>query len=197
MASPARSLRELVLIVVPVLFVVGIIGAGLHFLNLVPLEVERIAAANSQPKSEPVSSQVTYDGIKQAEEALGIQILYPNYLPADLIWPPLLVSSDRLFPGLVNLVFVSADEQNSLLFQQMKVGDGATGQLPPPRERVLTTGKRQVSISGATAELMQGISDSGKPDVILEWSAGGYSFRLSSTYSEDETIKIAGSVPHP
>lgn len=195
MAGPGKALKELVLIVVPVMLVLGLIGAGLHILNLAPPELERIAAASSQPNPEPPPTDTIYTGIKQAGEILDMEILYPNYLPADLIWPPLVVSSDQRYPGHVNILFISADERNSLLFQQSVKDEGPTRHMPPPRESVLATGKRQVSINGASGELMQGISESGKPDTILEWPAGGYAFRISSTYSVEEILRTAESVP--
>mgnify|MGYP005845569971 CR=1 FL=1 len=156
-------------------------------LRLGGMAVDSVASFAAKPQAQPTVT-VEYETLRQAERALGFQLLLPTHLPAELRWPPATIRGEVGPPATISFLLLSEDRSRSLVITEMWQPEGSW-----PAKLVTGT---PVVVAGALGQVESGLTASG-PASRLTWALGERAYELRGSYSPEELLRIAGSIPRP
>ncbi|MHB1132574.1 MAG: hypothetical protein ACYC4L_09330 [Chloroflexota bacterium] len=164
----------------PLVVALLFIGA-LRGLNALPL----LATALSGPPVPPIAEGLEYENLRQAERALEVKLLLPSYLPSDLRWPPVVVRGTMTNQRSISYLLLSSDGSRSLLVRE------DYSEVTPSCGGAAAT----IILRDAQACLESTKTPTGRVTRRHRWSAGDRGLELHGTYSPDDLVRIALSVP--
>jgi len=177
-----RTSRAVLAATLPPLLLALAIAVALRLGGMVP---DWVALQTARSQTQPTAT-VEYETLRQAERALGFQLVLPTYLPAELRWPPATIRGEEGPPATISFLLLSEDSSRSLLITEIWQPGGAW-----PAGPVAGT---PVVVEGALGLLESGLTTAGQVS-RLTWAAAGRAYELRGSYPPEELLRIARSFP--
>lgn len=173
-------LRDLAVALLPPAALASAMAAALYFLGMIPPYLQ------SPPAKE-------YRSLEEMKAELGIEVALPSYFPDYLLWPPAKIivrSKPRL---TLSLTFLSQEKgEEALWIDQVIVNGNALTQAVPLPQRILH--QSTISLRGSQALLLRSEGEGGKLYSQVRWEEGDRGIVITTTYPEEELLKIAHSI---
>ena len=172
--------RNLLSTVVTPLVLFGILAAGLSLLNAMPAQIQQPAVQR-------------FDSIEAAQRGAGIKLTLPAYFPDYFSWPPSAIEVNRRPYLTVYLAFTARASGSEALWSYETISrePQADNLVPLPQH---VTQMKTFPIKHIQGTLVIGLTSTGETLYQLRWTDGERRHVISTTYSLDELIIMAGSM---
>lgn len=128
---------------------------------------------------------VEYESLRQAERSLGLEVVLPTHVPAELVWPPVVVRGVEGPPASISFLLLSADQKQALVITETRLTPSETW-APGGTPIALSSGMGYGEFGGGP----------GAAEGRLVWGTKDLMIEVRGSYSIAELVRIADSFPN-